>query len=48
MYLLVKSKRAKESYESQRILLKKIKSAISHRTSKFGSYRQQVSQKDNY
>ena len=43
IFLLVKSKRAKDSYESQKILLKKIKSVISHRASKFNSYRQQVS-----
>ena len=42
IFLLVKSKRAKDSFESQRVLLKKIKSAISHRVAKFGGYRQQV------
>ena len=46
MFLLLKSKRAKDSYESQKILLKRIKAAISSRSSKFGGYRQQVSLQD--
>ena len=43
MFLLLKSKRAKDSYESQRVLLKKIKGVISSRAAKFSGYRQQVS-----
>ena len=43
LFLLLKSKRAKDTFESQRILLKRIKGAISARTSKFIGYRQQVS-----
>ena len=42
MFLLLKSKRAKDSYESQRVLLKKIKGVISSRAAKFSGYRQQV------
>lgn len=42
MYLLLKSKRAKDSYESQKILLKKIKSVIESNRPKFSGYRQQV------
>ena len=42
MFLLLKSKRSKDTFESQRILLKKIKTAISARASKFLGYRQQV------
>ena len=42
MYLLAKSKRAKDPFESQRILLKRIKDAIANEASKFGDYRQQV------
>ena len=42
MYLLLKSKRSKDSYESQKILLKKIKSVIESSRPKFSGYRQQV------
>jgi len=42
LFLLLKSKRAKDSYESQKVLLKKIKSTISSRAAKFSGYRQQV------
>lgn len=42
MFLLAKSKRAKDSFQAQKILLKKIKEAISRVASKFGNYRQQV------
>ena len=44
MYLLLKSKRAKDSYDSQRIILKKIKSVIESSRPKFSGYRQQVIQ----
>lgn len=42
MYLLLKSKRAKDSYDSQKILLKKIKSVIESNRPKFSGYKQQV------
>ena len=42
LFLLLKWKRSKDTFESQRILLKKIKAAISARASKFLGYRQQV------
>ena len=42
MYLLLKSKLAKGSYESQRILLKKMKSIISLSAAKFCGFKEQV------
>jgi uncharacterized UBP type Zn finger protein len=41
MYLLLKSKQAKDSYDSQRIILRKIKSVIESSRPKFSGYRQQ-------
>ena len=42
MFLLLKCKRSKDTYEAQRVLLRKIKGAISERAVKFGSSMQQV------
>ena len=42
MVLLLKCKRSKDSFESQRVLLKKIKAVISSHTQKFVGFRQQV------
>lgn len=41
MFLLLKCKRSKDTYEAQRVLLRKIKGAISERAVKFGSSMQQ-------
>ncbi len=40
--LLLKCKRAKDSFENQKILLKKIKATVSNSTPKFVGFRQQV------
>ncbi len=42
MVLLLKCKRAKDSFENQRIILKKIKATLSNSTPKFVGFRQQV------
>ena len=42
LYLLLKSKRAKDSFDSQSILLKNIKNAISSQTKTFNGFSEQV------